>query len=180
MNRSTHSMTSHPDDKDAQVVIFRLGAEEFGVPIMSVQEIVRLPETLTRVPRTPEFVEGVINLRGMVLPVIDQRRRLGMDAIERNDRQRIMVFTLGGLRTGFIVDSVAEVLRIPRQNIAPAPQLSDEQIRLIGRVARLDGDRRLVLLIDPTQLLAAREVHAIESLEPAGESRTAPSMARAA
>ena len=103
-----------------------------------------------------------------------------MDAIERNDRQRIMVFTLGGLRTGFIVDSVAEVLRIPRQNIAPAPQLSDEQIRLIGRVARLDGDRRLVLLIDPTQLLAAREVHAIESLEPAGESRTAPSMARAA
>ena len=180
MNRSTHSMTSHPDDEDAQVVIFRLGAEEFGVPIMSVQEIVRLPETLTRVPRTPEFVEGVINLRGTVLPVIDQRRRLGMDAIERNDRQRIMVFTLGGLRTGFIVDSVAEVLRIPRQNIAPAPQLSDEQIRLIGRVARLDGDRRLVLLIDPTQLLAAREVHAIESLEPAGESRTAPSMARAA
>ena len=180
MNRSTHSMTSHPDDEDAQVVIFRLGAEEFGVPIMSVQEIVRLPETLTRVPRTPEFVEGVINLRGTVLPVIDQRRRLGMDAIERNDRQRIMVFTLGGLRTGFIVDSVAEVLRIPRQNIAPAPQLSDEQIRLIGRVARLDGDRRLVLLIDPTQLLAAREVRAIESLEPAGESRTAPSMARAA
>ena len=150
------------------------------MPIMSVQEIVRLPETLTRVPRTPDFVEGVINLRGTVLPVIDQRRRLGMDAIERNDRQRIMVFTLGGLRTGFIVDSVAEVLRIPRQNIAPAPQLSDEQIRLIGRVARLDGDRRLVLLIDPTQLLAAREVRAIESLEPAGESRTAPSMARAA
>jgi purine-binding chemotaxis protein CheW len=103
-----------------------------------------------------------------------------MDAIERNDRQRIMVFTLGGLRTGFIVDSVAEVLRIPRQNIAPAPQLSDEQIRLIGRVARLDGDRRLVLLIDPTQLLAAREVRAIESLEPAGESRAAPTMARAA
>jgi len=180
MNRATNSMTAHPDDEDAQVVIFRLGAEEFGVPIMSVQEIVRLPETLTRVPRTPDFVEGVINLRGTVLPVIDQRRRLGMDAIARNDRQRIMVFTLGGLRTGFIVDSVAEVLRIPRQNIAPAPQLSDEQIRLIGRVARLDGDRRLVLLIDPTQLLAAREVRAIESLEPAGESRAAASMARAA
>ena len=138
----------------------------------------RIP--LEEPPDQPEFVEGVINLRGTVLPVIDQRRRLGMDAIERNDRQRIMVFTLGGLRTGFIVDSVAEVLRIPRQNIAPAPQLSDEQIRLIGRVARLDGDRRLVLLIDPTQLLAAREVRAIESLEPAGESRTAPSMARAA
>jgi purine-binding chemotaxis protein CheW len=90
---------TNPDavtDDDAQVVIFRLGAEEFGVPIMSVQEIVRVPETLTRVPKTPAYVEGVINLRGTVLPVIDQRSRLGMEAIERNDRQRIMVYTLGG------------------------------------------------------------------------------------
>lgn len=180
-SRTMDSMQQHhPDDDDAQVVIFRLGAEEFGVPIMSVQEIVRLPETLTRVPRTPDFVEGVINLRGTVLPVIDQRRRLGMAAIERNDRQRIMVFTLGGLRTGFIVDSVAEVLRIPRQNIAPAPQLSDEQIRLIGRVARLDGDRRLVLLIDPTQLLAAREMRAMEDLDPPALESAPPSLARAA
>ncbi|WP_416222114.1 chemotaxis protein CheW [Sphaerotilus sp.] len=152
------------DDDDAQVVIFRLGAEEFGVPIMSVQEIVRLPDTLTRVPKTPRFVEGVINLRGTVLPVIDQRTRLGMPAIERNDRQRIMVYTLNGLRTGFIVDSVAEVLRIPRQHIAPAPQLSDEQMSLIGRVAKLDGERRLVMLIDPNQLLAAREIHAMNTL----------------
>lgn len=160
---SAASRTQTGDD-DTQVVIFRLGAEEFGVPIMSVQEIVRVPDTLTRVPKTPRFVEGVINLRGTVLPVIDQRTRLGMPAIERNDRQRIMVYTLGGLRTGFIVDSVAEVLRIPRQQIDPAPQLSDEQMRLIGRVARLDGERRLVLLIDPEQLLAAREIRAMNSL----------------
>lgn len=167
---SAASRTQTGDD-DTQVVIFRLGAEEFGVPIMSVQEIVRVPDTLTRVPKTPRFVEGVINLRGTVLPVIDQRTRLGMPAIERNDRQRIMVYTLGGLRTGFIVDSVAEVLRIPRQQIDPAPQLSDEQIRLIGRVARLDGERRLVLLIDPEQLLAAREIRAMNSLSrPAAES----------
>lgn len=169
---SNASATSRmqPDDDDTQVVIFRLGAEEFGVPIMSVQEIVRVPDTLTRVPKTPRFVEGVINLRGTVLPVIDQRTRLGMPAIARNDRQRIMVYTLGGLRTGFIVDSVAEVLRIPRQHIDPAPQLSDEQMRLIGRVARLDGEQRLVLLIDPDQLLAAREIRTMNSLsEPATE-----------
>lgn len=169
---SNPSATSRmqPDDDDTQVVIFRLGAEEFGVPIMSVQEIVRVPDTLTRVPKTPRFVEGVINLRGTVLPVIDQRTRLGMPAIARNDRQRIMVYTLGGLRTGFIVDSVAEVLRIPRQHIDPAPQLSDEQMRLIGRVARLDGERRLVLLIDPDQLLAAREIRTMNSLsEPTTE-----------
>lgn len=173
-SRAASASSTQPDDDDTQVVIFRLGAEEFGVPIMSVQEIVRLPDTLTRVPKTPRFVEGVINLRGTVLPVIDQRTRLGMPAIERNDRQRIMVYTLNGLRTGFIVDSVAEVLRIPRQHIDPAPQLSDEQMSLIGRVAKLDGERRLVMLIDPNQLLAAREIQAMNTLtEPAAE--TAPS-----
>jgi purine-binding chemotaxis protein CheW len=151
-------------DDDAQVVIFRLGAEEFGVPIMSVQEIVRVPDTLTRVPKTPAYVEGVINLRGTVLPVIDQRSRLGMAAIERNDRQRIMVYTLAGLRTGFIVDSVAEVLRIGHSHIEPAPQLSDEQGRLITQVAKLDHDKRLVMLIDPSQLLGAREVSAMEAI----------------
>jgi len=151
-------------DDDMQVVIFRLGAEEFGVPIMSVQEIVRVPETLTRVPRTPAFVEGVINLRGTVLPVIDQRGRLGLPLIERNDSQRIMVYLLGGMRTGFIVDSVAEVLRIPRNLIVPAPMLSDEQSHLISRVANLQGDKRLVMLIDPAHLLQGREIQAVEQI----------------
>jgi purine-binding chemotaxis protein CheW len=151
-------------DDDMQVVIFRLGAEEFGVPIMSVQEIVRVPETLTRVPKTPAFVEGVINLRGTVLPVIDQRSRLGLPLIERNDRQRIMVYLLGGKRTGFIVDSVAEVLRIPRVHIVPAPTMSQEQSQLISRVANLEGDKRLVMLIEPEHLLQGREIQAIEQL----------------
>ena len=154
----SHDQAGHSSDDDTQVVIFRLANEEFGVPIMSVQEIVRVPETLTRVPKTPHFVEGVINLRGTVLPVIDQRTRLGMGAIERNDRQRIMVYLLGGLRTGFIVDSVAEVLRIPKSQLAPAPDMSDEQSRLIRQVAKLDGDRRLVMLLDPTQLLQGSEL----------------------
>jgi purine-binding chemotaxis protein CheW len=149
-------------DDDTQVVIFRLGAEEFGVPIMSVQEIVRVPEALTRVPRTPAFVEGVINLRGTVLPVIDQRGRLGLPPIERNERQRIMVYLLGGKRTGFIVDSVAEVLRIPRAHIVPAPAMSHEQSQLISRVAKVGGDKRMVLLIDPAHLLQGGEVQAIE------------------
>lgn len=151
-------------DDDVQVVIFRLGAEEFGVPIMSVQEIVRVPEGLTRVPKTPAFVEGVINLRGTVLPVVDQRTRLGLPQIARNDRQRIMVYLLGNLRTGFIVDSVAEVLRIPRQHIAPAPDLSPEQSQLIRRVAKLNGDRRLVMLIDPRYLLQGSDMHAVEQM----------------
>lgn len=163
-------------DDDAQVVIFRLGAEEFGVPIMSVQEIVRVPDTLTRVPKTPHFVEGVINLRGTVLPVIDQRVRLGMPAIERNDRQRIMVYTLGGMRTGFIVDSVAEVLRIPRGQIETSPELSDEQSRLITQVAKLDKDKRLVMLIEPSQLLGGRELGAMQDMmDPQAASASADS-----
>jgi purine-binding chemotaxis protein CheW len=152
---------------ETQVVIFRLGAEEFGVPITSVHEIVRVPEALTRVPKTPRFVEGVINLRGAVLPVIDQRTRLGMNPIERNDGQRIMVYTLGKLQTGFIVDAVAEVLRIPLSQLAPAPDLSDEQSRLITQIARLDGDKRLVMVIDPAQLLGSGEIsdmqHAVDT-----------------
>jgi purine-binding chemotaxis protein CheW len=148
------------------VVIFRLGAEEFGVPIMSVQEIVRVPETLTRVPKTPAFVEGVINLRGTVLPVIDQRSRLGLPVVPRSESQRIMVYMLGGLRTGFIVDSVAEVLRIPRADIAPAPSMSEEQSQLISRVANLQGSKRLVMLIDPQHLLQGREMQAMQRMSP--------------
>ena len=81
-------------DDDEQVVVFRLDKEEFGAPIASVQEIVRVPDELIRVPRAPSFVEGVINLRGTVLPVIDLRLRLGLKQAERTDRQRIMVFYL--------------------------------------------------------------------------------------
>jgi purine-binding chemotaxis protein CheW len=175
-NRAMHSDLEEGDvenatDDDMQVVIFRLGAEEFGVPIMSVQEIVRVPETLTRVPKTPAFVEGVINLRGTVLPVIDQRSRLGLPLIERNDRQRIMVYLLGGLRTGFIVDSVAEVLRIPRAHIVPAPTMSQEQSQLISRVANLEGDKRLVMLIEPAHLLQGQEIQAIGQLDGARSKR---------
>ena len=151
-------------EEDMQVVIFRLGAEEFGVPIMSVQEIVRVPELLTRVPKTPAFVEGVINLRGTVLPVMDQRTRLGLSTIERNDRQRIMVYLMGNLRTGFIVDSVAEVLRIPRTQVAPAPELSSDQGKLVTHVAKLEGDKRLVMLLDPTHLLEGQEMQAVADL----------------
>jgi purine-binding chemotaxis protein CheW len=148
-------------DDDLQLVIFRLGAEEFGVPITSVQEIVRVPEVLTRVPRTPDSVEGVINLRGAVLPVIDQRRRLGLPQIARNEGQRIMVYLLAGRRTGFIVDSVAQVLRVPLTQIVPAPALSEAQGRLIARVAKIDGDRRLVLLIEPDHLLQGEELEGV-------------------
>lgn len=140
-------------DDDEQVVVFRLDKEEFGVPIDSVQEIVRVPEELTHIPKAPVFVEGVINLRGSVLPVIDLRRRLGMPAVERSDRQRVMVFLIAGMRTGFIVDSVAEVLKIHKSSIEPAPRLSNEQSKLLARMANLEKQQRMVQLIEPAHLI---------------------------
>jgi purine-binding chemotaxis protein CheW len=148
-------------DDDEQVVIFRLDKEEFGAPIASVQEIVRVPEELIRVPQAPPFVEGVINLRGSVLPVIDLRLRLGLKQVERTDRQRIMVFLISDVRTGFIVDQVAEVLKIPKAAIEPAPQLSKDQSRLLSRMANLEKQKRMVQLIDPPHLMEQKELVAL-------------------
>ncbi|MCF8005765.1 MAG: chemotaxis protein CheW, partial [Chromatiaceae bacterium] len=157
-------------DDEEQVVVFRLDKEEFGVPIASVQEIVRVPDELTHVPKAPAFVEGVINLRGSVLPVIDQRRRLGLPTVERNDRQRIMVFLLDGVRIGFIVDVVAEVLKIPHAAIEPAPQLSAEQAQLITRVANMQKQKRLIQLLDPTHLIAREQRQELASLADRAEA----------
>ncbi len=151
-------------DDDEQVVVFRLDKEEFGVPIESVQEIVRVPEVLTHVPKAPPFVEGVINLRGAVLPVIDLRRRLGLTTVERSDTQRVMVFLIEGVRTGFIVDSVAEVLKIHKASIEPAPRLSAEQAKLLARMANLEKQKRMVQLIDPSHLVEHRELKDLAKL----------------
>lgn len=151
-------------DDDEQVVVFRLGKEEFGVPIDSVQEIVRVPDQLTHVPKAPSFVEGVINLRGVVLPVIDLRRRLGLPAVERSDRQRVMVFLINGVRTGFIVDLVTEVLKIQKNTIEPAPHLSNEQAALLARMANLEKQKRMVQLIEPAHLVEERELTNLANL----------------
>lgn len=145
-------------DEEEQFVVFRLADEEYGVPIDAVHEIVRVPEQLTRVPRTPPFIEGVVNLRGAVLPVIDQRRRFRLPDAERNDRQRIMVFAIAGVRTGFIVDSVSEVLKIPRSAIVPAPDLAQEADNAVARVANLAAAKRIILMVDVDRLLNRHEV----------------------
>lgn len=148
-------------EADEQFVVFCLAGEEYGVPTESVQEIVRVPEELTRIPRTPDFIEGVVNLRGTVLPVVDQRRRFGLPELARNDRQRIMVLQIAGCRTGFVVDQVSEVLKLSRSAIEPAPALSEEQARLIRRVANIEAQKRMVLLLDPSNMLDAGELDAL-------------------
>ncbi|MDY7579170.1 chemotaxis protein CheW [Herbaspirillum sp. RTI4] len=151
-------------EDEEQVVIFMLGKEEFGVPIDSVQEIVRVSESLTRVPKAPPEVEGVINLRGAVLPVMDLRRRLGLEPLPRTDQQRIMVFLIEGVRTGFIVDSVLEVLKIHKATIEAAPRLSSTTSQLLARMANLEKQKRMVQLLDPSHLIEQPELEALIQL----------------
>jgi purine-binding chemotaxis protein CheW len=166
VHMDAEKMKDAADDEaaDQQLVVFRLDNDEFGVRISSVKEIVRVPESLTRVPNAPTFIEGVINLRGTVLPVVDQRRRFGLESIERNDRQRIIVLAINGTRTGFIVDHVSEVLRISDSWVKQAPQMSVEQSRLIKQVVNLEQQKRMILLLDVSQLLTQSEVSALEEV----------------
>lgn len=151
-------------DEDEQVVVFRLDKEEFGAPVEAVQEIVRIPDQLIRVPKAPSFVEGVVNLRGTILPVIDLRSRLGLPPLERCDAQRIMVFLISGIRTGFIVDQVAEVLRLPKSAIEQAPLLSNEQSRVLSRMANLEKQKRMVQLVDLPHLMEQSDLLALAAV----------------
>jgi purine-binding chemotaxis protein CheW len=116
------------------------------------------------VPKSYEFVEGLVNLRGTVLPVVDLRTRLGLGRAERDERQRIVVLIIGGVRTGFIVDSVAEVARFGRHVPEAAPELSAEQARVVSRVANLPDQKRMLLLVQVDQLIAAEQAAALEEI----------------
>lgn len=130
---------------EEQLVTFSLGSEEFGVDIMLVQEIIRIPP-ITRVPKASEYVEGVINLRGNVIPVISLRNRFGMTRAEETDLSRIIVLQIQNKVFGIRVDAVTEVLRLSSETIEPPPPITlgmDAQfIRGVGKI----GERLLILL----------------------------------
>ncbi|HEX6878806.1 MAG TPA: chemotaxis protein CheW, partial [Terriglobales bacterium] len=106
--------------KDLQIVGFRVGAETFGVPIQSVHEIVRMMD-ITAVPDAPVYIEGVINLRGKIIPVVDLRKRFGEKEIKSNKKNRILVAEIGGKMVGLVVDSASEVLKLPPADVDPPP-----------------------------------------------------------
>ncbi|HOD41867.1 MAG TPA: chemotaxis protein CheW, partial [Candidatus Wallbacteria bacterium] len=106
--------------KQQQLVSFRLGVEEYGVSIMKVQEIIRMQE-ITKVPQMPDFIEGIINLRGNVIPIIDLRKRFGLSCAEKTIDSRIVVVSVRERIVGIIVDGVSEVLRLSEEQIEPPP-----------------------------------------------------------
>ena len=156
------------DDDTAQLVVFHLCEQEYGVSIDDVQEITRVPEKLDKVPKTAEFIEGMVNLRGTVLPVLDMRSRFGMKKMEHNERQRIIVLSLDGKHTGFVVDFVAEVLRLPREQIETAPNLSEDQARIMGQVINLKEAKRMIQVLAVRELLSEQEMLAINIEEAEG------------
>ncbi|WP_457570986.1 chemotaxis protein CheW [Desulfovulcanus sp.] len=145
-------------DKEAellQLVTFRIGEEEFGVDILRVQEIIRTME-ITRVPQSPDFVEGVINLRGKVIPIIDLRKRFGMEVKEHDKHTRIIVVEINNMIVGFVVDAVSEVLRIPADTVEPPPPVvAGVDAEYISGVGKLDD--RLLILLDLERVLSREE-----------------------
>jgi purine-binding chemotaxis protein CheW len=109
-------------DELIQLVSFMLANEEYGVEVLKVREIIRMP-TITKMPNTPQYVEGVINLRGKVIPIISMRKRFGLMESENSSQTRIMVMDVAGVLTGFIVDAVSEVIRIHSSEIQPPPSM---------------------------------------------------------
>ena len=146
-----------------QLVIFQLGGEEFGVEIMQVQEIIRMPD-ITRIPQSPEYMEGVINLRGKIIVVINLDTRFDLHSKERDDNSRIVIVEVGDNVVGMVVDSVSEVLRLSTSNVEPAPEIISSKIRAdyLKGVGKLDD--RLLILLDLERVLSGDELSQVAAV----------------
>jgi purine-binding chemotaxis protein CheW len=132
-------------------VTFRLENEKYGINVMQVQEVLRVTE-IAPVPGAPEYVLGIINLRGNVVTVIDTRKRFGLESIDMDDSTRIVIIESDGQVVGILVDSVAEVVDIRSSNVEQAPNVgTDESAKFIQGVSSIDGE--LLILIDLNKLL---------------------------
>lgn len=151
------------DDELLQLVTFSIGEEEFGVDILKVQEIIRTME-ITKVPRAPAFVEGVINLRGKVIPIIDLRRRFNLAPKRHDKNTRIIDCVINNILVGFVVDAVAEVLRIPSNTIEPPPPvvagIGSDYISGVGQLKD-----RLLIMLDLDKLLSNEDMEKLSAMQ---------------
>lgn len=164
--------------KENQYVVFALGEEFFGVPIEQIQEINRLPE-VTRVPHTASFIEGVVNLRGEVIPVIDLRKRFEMPPRAYDEFTRIVVADIEGQKTGFIVDAVKEVGKYPDKDIASSPGIlqGSKAGRFVKGLVKL-SEQKMILLLDLRAVLTEEEKGELEKVRPESETKARNSVQR--
>lgn len=147
--------------EELQLVIFRLASEEYALPITKVQEINRLAP-ITQMPQTPPFVEGIINLRGRIIPVLDLRKRFQLAVNEHSEDSRIIIVEVGGQTVGVIVDAVAEVIRLGAAQVEPPPpsfMLDAQYIQGIGKV-----DNRLLILLEIDRIITTEEEIVLKQL----------------
>lgn len=158
------SMNGQTPDQ-LQLVSFTVGKELFAVDILSVQEINRML-ALTKVPQSPEGIEGVINLRGRIIPVLDLRNQFGIETQELDDNTRIIVVEVQGNTVGFIVDSVHEVLRIDQSIIEATPQMNTSiNASYVAGVAKLEDD--LLILLNLDNLLSPDALNKLSNMQQA-------------
>ncbi len=148
---------------ERQLVVFDLNEEAYGVNISQVREIIRMQE-ITRVPRAPEFIVGIINLRGKVIPVVDLRARFSMPETERTDEHRIVVVDVDGQDIGMVVDAVKEVSRIPSSSIEPPSTVitTNDSEYLTGIVKT---DEKLIILLDIAKVISNSEADALAEVQ---------------
>ncbi len=139
-----------------QLVSFNLDEEEYGVHVLKVREIIRMP-SITRVPNTPHYVEGVINLRGKVIPIISMRKKFGLGEVENDKRTRIMVMDVSGELMGFIVDAVSEVIRISETEIQPPPHVVSSGVDQECLSGVINQTERLLVLLDLEKMFSQEE-----------------------
>ncbi len=146
-------------EDELQLVTFRLASEEYGLPITKVQEINRLLP-VTKLPQTPSFMEGIINLRGRIIPVIDLRKRFRLPITDHNDDTRIIVVEISGQTVGVTVDEVTEVVRLSMADVEAPPASTVVESRYINGVGKIND--RLIILLDIDQVLTAQEEIAVK------------------
>ncbi|MDX9971573.1 MAG: chemotaxis protein CheW [FCB group bacterium] len=163
-----HTLKEQAMEED-QLVTFGIGREEYGIPVMEVQEINRLTD-VTSVPRAPSFVDGVTNLRGSVVPVINIRKFFGLPTKERDDRTRIIIVDMNGVKTGLCVDQVNEVLRITRSSIEATPAIiaSRGENDYMDGVCKFGDGKRMIMIINVKRMLSAQDLSALSSLDDNG------------
>jgi len=148
---------------DLHLVGFRIGKETFGIPIELVHEIVRVPE-VTAVPDALEYVEGVINLRGKIISIVDLRKRFGEKAIQSTPKNRILVTNVDGTMVGLVVDTASEVLKLPHNQVeAPPMNVFDEAVvNYVTGLGKLNG--RLIILLDLNKVLGKGTLRRLENM----------------
>jgi purine-binding chemotaxis protein CheW len=148
-----------------QIVVFELSSELYGVSISSVESIIKM-QAITKMPHAPKFVEGVTNLRGKVLPVVDLRKRFGLADTTSTRNSRIIVISVNGMEVGMVVDGVSEVLTIQDENIEPTPMITSTlDSTFITGIAKID--QRLIILLDLGKVLSTQEQESVTRVEQA-------------